>query len=129
MSRMYFLSLLTTILILFSCKENKKDNITGYYEIDKTVSRNRENNEPDFRILIINKNNSFELRKNRNDTINTIKGKIELEHEKNNETIVTFFYDNRKITGKLEGTIFYFSYPNDFHTDKYESILYVKLKK
>lgn len=114
-------------LILISCKNEKRDNFYGYYQIDKFVVKNKENNIPDFRILKINENNTFELLKEKNDLTNIIEGKFKLSSQNSQEKTFVFFHNGKEITGILRGNIFYFIYPNHFHDDKYQSVLYVKL--
>jgi hypothetical protein len=113
---------------LFSCKGNEELTIVGNYEIDKVVSKNRANNIPDYKFLKINEDKTFELKYEKSDNVAKVKGKWELEKVNSEKSLVKFVYNNKRIIGTLKGSIFYFSYPNDFHNDKYESLLYVKLR-
>lgn len=114
-------------ILIISCKNDIKENFYGYYEIDKTILRNSQNNISDYSFIKINANNTFELKYNRKDTIPQVKGIWKLKSENSEKSLVEFVYNDKKIEGVLDGTIFYFSYPNDFHNGKYESLLYVKL--
>ncbi|WP_157868405.1 hypothetical protein [Flavobacterium indicum] len=115
------------MFFLLSCKENNDIDIVGNYEIDKVIVKNQTNNISDYRFLKIYANNTFELNYNKKDTIAQVKGIWKLKRINSEKTLVEFVYNNKKIEGVLDGTIFYFTYPNDFHNGKYESILYVKL--
>lgn len=128
MTRLHLFFFSIIFLVLSSCAKKKEIKINGYYEIDKKVFRSRNNNIPDFRFIKVNHNNTFELQHTKADSTSGIKGKLEIVNTDNTETTVYFIYNNKQVRGTLKGTIFYFTYPNDFHGDKYESLIYVKLK-
>ena len=129
MNKIYLTIVLCILCSLFSCKENIGLTIVGNYEIDKVIARNKANNIPDYKFLKINDDKTFELRHEKNDTVAKVKGKWRLETINSSKSLVKFVYNNKQIIGSLKGNIFYFSYPNDFHNDKYESLLYVKLRQ
>lgn len=92
MNRISLILALYILCSLFSCKENKELAIVGYYEIDKTVVKNRTNNILDYRFLKINRNKTFELKYNKSDTITIVKGKWELESVDSEKSSVKFVY-------------------------------------
>ncbi|WP_372472501.1 hypothetical protein AB4865_06665 [Capnocytophaga sp. ARDL2] len=116
-------------LILLSCFSScKNDNkIIGLYKMDKYVILNKENDIKDYHFLELNSNGVFNVFHSRTDSTNQIQGKWKcLSKAKNNELLVQFEYEGKTIVGNLRGNIFYFIEPNDFHNNKYKSILYVK---
>lgn len=112
-----------TYTITNSCKNETHENIIGYYELDKTVLKNKENVLPDFRFLKINENKTFELSIKKFDSTNSVKGNYDFISEKRK---IIFFYNEKKLFGEFKGNIFYLNYPNDFHNGKYKSLLFVK---
>lgn len=111
-----------------NCKSERMQNYIGYYELDKTVIKNEDNKQEDYTILEINADNTFALRKDKKDSVNTIHGKYKIVKDNSKEKIFQFIFHDKQIQAKLKGTIFYFTYPNDFNNDKYKYALYVKLK-
>lgn len=121
--------IITIIAIIFAalcgCNKIDKSKIAGIYIIDKVVERDTSINVIEYKILIINLNNTFILKKNEKDSID-ISGNWEMISTSKNEANIQFKYSNKVINGLINGSIFYFNYPNDFHLGKYMNTLYVK---
>jgi hypothetical protein len=105
--------LLSWIIISFvivglqGCNGNQK--IIGEYQLDKFVLGKGKRKNSEAPILKLNSDNTFELL--RNNKLNGTWRKTNLIGEEN---IIEFKYSDKKITGKLRGTVIYFEYPNDF---------------
>lgn len=114
------------VLLLNSCCKYKE--FKGIYISDKFVVKEAENNSMNYNILEIKENNTFTLSSSVEKENTKITGSFSTECKGDN-IFFYFIYENKKIKGRLNGNIFYFSYPNDFHNGKYESIIYVKSAK
>lgn len=119
--------LITLMLVIFSCKNNQDKRIIGLYKIDKYNTLNKENTAKDYEYLKLNPKGTFDLFYNRIDTIGQIRGSWKvIKAKKKDEFYISFEYENNVVEGVLRNNIFYFTYPNDFHKDKYKNVLYVK---
>lgn len=110
---------------LCGCNKIDKSKIAGVYILDKVVERDTSVSINDYKVLIIDLNNTFTLKKNENDSMK-ISGNWEILSSSKTESIIQFKYSSRSINGLLNGSIFYFDYPNDFYLGKYRNTLYVK---
>lgn len=109
------------IIELQGCNSDDNQKIAGKYQFDKFVLRKDKKKDPREPILILNSNNTFELL--RDNKLNGTWRKTNLIGEEKN---IEFQFFNKRITGKLNGTIIYFEYPNDFDSGIFESMIYVK---
>lgn len=118
-------------MLLFCCLAcNKDKDIIGLYKIDKYVILNKESNIENYQYLELRPKGIFNVFHNKTDTINQIQGKWKFSSKtKDSGLLVQFEYEGKTIEGTLKGNIFYFVQPNDFHNNKYQSVLYVKSSK
>jgi len=123
--------ILLILLFCFSaCNKNRDKDIVGLYKMDKYVILNKENNIKDYQYLELSPEGVFNVFYSKVDSTSQIQGKWKfLSKAKNNGLLVQFEYGGKTIEGTLKGNIFYFLQPNDFHNDKYKSVLYVKSLK
>ncbi|WMJ74466.1 hypothetical protein RCC89_15015 [Cytophagaceae bacterium ABcell3] len=70
---------------------------------------------------------TFELRDY--EKFEKVSGKWRVIKNKGGEVSIEFKYLNKIATGTLRESIFYFSYPKDFYSGKFEHLLYVKTTK
>ena len=96
------------------------------YKMDKYVLRERYSPVPDYTILKMDDNQSFELKLSEVDTANVIAGRWEIIKSNGEETEIRFTYRDKNVFGIFRTNILYFEYPNEFHSGKYKHILYVK---
>lgn len=116
------------MLFVFSCSKNEKMDVAGVYEIDKYNFRNLKSETKDFRYLEIKSNGTFNLFY-KLDSSSVVSGNWSFGKQIDKEKIVNFSYGKKQKQAILRGNIFYFIYPNDFHKNKYQSVLYVKSNK
>ncbi|MGM5630306.1 hypothetical protein O2K51_05340 [Apibacter raozihei] len=123
--------ILILLILLFCCLACNKDKyIVGLYKIDKYVILNQENNIENYQYLEIRPEGIFNAFHCKTDTINQIQGKWKFSSKTNdNGLLIQFEYEGKKIEGTLKGNIFHFIHPNDFHNNKYQSVLYIKSLK
>lgn len=115
------------IIFLFKCTPNKENEVVGLYGIDKFNLLDG-NNKRDYEFLKLNSDYTFNVLNNELDSI-ILKGKWRIVKKVKDRLSVEFSFNNQSIEGSLDGNIFYFIYPNDFHNGKYESVLYVKMRE
>ena len=94
--------------------------------MDKYVFRERNSPVPDYTILKLGDDQSFELKLSEVDTANVIAGRWEIIRSNGEETEIKFMYGDKNVSGIFRTNILYFEYPNEFHSGKYKHILYVK---
>ena len=127
-SKNFVIALTASFFLTISCGKLEKEVIVGSYEIDKCILRDTLIKAQDYRVISIKSDNSFQLKYLEGEN-SVIIGKWEILKSDKNEAFIRFNYSDKHIDGVLKGTILNFDYPNDFHSGKYENILYVKLKK
>jgi hypothetical protein len=120
------LVLLVSILLSKSCKSLDDYKIVGTYKMDKFVVRDPSLKIEEYSLLSLFEDNTFELTRYGNS--DKIMGRWHVvERRLKNKLLIEFVFSDKKVNGVLDGTIFYFDYPNDFHSGKFDRILYVKL--
>lgn len=116
------------IALFSSCSRLAKTNVTGYYNIDKFIEKDTTVKSLVYEDLYINENNTFVLKAANPKA--EITGNWEIVNSKSNKSgTIEFIFDKKRIQGKLEGNIFSFEFPDDFHNGKFEKVLYVKSNK
>ncbi|TCC87247.1 hypothetical protein EZ428_21310 [Pedobacter frigiditerrae] len=120
--------LIITILFftLISCSTNLKEyEIVGKYEVDKFSYRDKSVLVDDYSTLSLNPDSTFEFQMYNKPKGLTGRWKI-VQSKK--ETLIEFTCANKKMNGRLKGTIISFDYPNDPFNGRYNSILFVRLR-
>lgn len=113
-------------LFFFSCTRMGEKDVIGSYKIDKFISRDESNQMKELMFLNVLERGKFELFSY--DSTHRIYGDWRIiETNSKAEAQVEFSYSSKKIVGKINNTVFSFSFPNEFHEGKYENLLYVKL--
>lgn len=122
-----FVYLLSTILVLVGCKKFDQSKVVGVYGVDKFSVRDSSIHVTEYSILELKENQTFELR-HTNET-GSEGGKWLISNSSGDEAIIQFEFPTKTIEGKLKGTIFYFEYPNDLYSGRYDNMLYVQLNQ
>ena len=129
---------LITLCSFFSCSKIYEKKVTGVYEKDKFVYRDSYNDsifiEDKSPLLVLYADKTFELKQY--DEVIYITGKWKILKRGNRKVnsrikglLIEFDYNGKKTEGLLSERIFYFDYPNDFHSGKYATILYTRTAK
>lgn len=126
MNKLRYFVLFLVSFGLITCSKRKEDEVIGLYKIDKYVLRDPNYMKSDNETLLLNSDNSFELKKNIKNGDSLILSGI---WSMKGADKVEFNFLDKEIMGQLRGTILEFDYPNDIHLGKYERLVYVKTRR